>query len=377
MKVFVAGDFCPQNRVIEKFDQGDYEFVLGDIKELISDADYSIINLECPVMRVEGRPIKKCGPNLKCSEKGLDAIKWVGFDGVSLANNHFLDYGEEGVEYTLEACKKYGIDVVGGGKNIQEASRILYKEFDGKTLAIINCCEHEFSIATDNTAGSNPLNPIQQYYAIQEAKTKADYVLVIVHGGHEHYQLPSIRMQDTYRFFVDSGADAVVNHHQHCFSGYEVYKRKPIFYGLGNFCFDRGISKNSIWYEGFMVSICFDKQIQFELHPYSQCKEQATVRLEKIDTFAAQFEKLNTIINNRQLLKKNNVEYYASSLDSANMALSPISNRYIRFLQHWHLFPKYRFGSKLVLRLYNFLLCEAHKDKIDFFLKSEYTKCSQ
>lgn len=43
-------------------------------------------------------------------------------------------------------------------------------------------------------------------------------------------------MQEIYRFFVDIGADAVINHHQHCYSGYEVYKEKPIFYGLGNFC---------------------------------------------------------------------------------------------------------------------------------------------
>jgi poly-gamma-glutamate synthesis protein (capsule biosynthesis protein) len=45
-------------------------------------------------------------------------------------------------------------------------------------------------------------------------------------------------MVETYRFFIEAGADAVVNHHQHCICGYEVYKGKPIFYGLGNFCFD-------------------------------------------------------------------------------------------------------------------------------------------
>ena len=98
----------------------------------------------------------------------------------------------------------------------------MYKRKDGETLAIINCCEHEFSIADDDSAGANPLNPIQQYYKIKEARLNADYVLVIVHGGHEMYQLPSLRMVDTYRFFIDAGADAVVNHHQHCFSGYET-----------------------------------------------------------------------------------------------------------------------------------------------------------
>ena len=144
-------------------------------------------------------------------------------------------------------------DFVGGGNSLRQASETLYKSIDGHTLAVINCCEHEFSIATETSSGANPLNPIQQYYKIQEARKNADYVLVIVHGGHEHYQLPSPRMKETYRFFVDAGADAVVNHHQHCYSGYEVYNGKPIFYGIGNFLFDREGVRNSIWNEGDMV----------------------------------------------------------------------------------------------------------------------------
>ena len=117
--------------------------------------------------------------------------------------NHILDYGHEGLLKSIECCKDQGLDVVGVGDNLSEAERIIYLEKDGKKLAIINCCEHEFSIATESEAGANPLNPIRQYYAIQEAKKHADYVLVIVHGGHEHFQLPSPRMQETYRFFVD------------------------------------------------------------------------------------------------------------------------------------------------------------------------------
>ena len=108
----------------------------GEVKDVISDADYSIVNFECPVTKGGEKPIEKCGPNLQCSEKGMEAVKWAGFDCVTLANNHFLDYGKDGVENTLEACKKYGIDTVGGGKNLHESSKILYKEVDGKTLAL-------------------------------------------------------------------------------------------------------------------------------------------------------------------------------------------------------------------------------------------------
>ena len=204
MKVLVAGDICPQRRVKELFEQGDYESVLGAVKPIITQADYAIVNFECPVCYGDEKPIIKCGPNLRCSEQGIEAVKWAGFKCVTLANNHFLDFGEKGVSNTISACKANGIDTVGGGINLSEASGILYKAIGNDTLAIINCCEHEFSIATNTSAGSNPLNPIEQYYAIKEARKMADFVLVIVHGGHEMYQLPSPRMQETYRFFIDA-----------------------------------------------------------------------------------------------------------------------------------------------------------------------------
>ena len=160
MKILVVGDFCPQNRVAALFAKNEYASVFGDVQNIIKSSDYSIVNLECPVTKGGEKPIRKCGPNVQCSESGLKAVKWAGFDGVTLANNHFYDFGEDGVRNTLSACEKYGLDVVGGGKDIHDASNILYKDIDGKILAVVNCCEHEFSIATEKTGGSNPLNPI-------------------------------------------------------------------------------------------------------------------------------------------------------------------------------------------------------------------------
>lgn len=368
MKILIAGDFCPRYRVADKFEQGEYEYVLGEIKDIIVDADYSIVNLECPAIKGGEVPIEKCGPNLQCSEKGIEAVKWAGFDCVTLANNHFLDFGKEGVEHTLEICKKHGIETVGGGMNLQEASSILYKEIDGKILAIINCCEHEFSIATEETAGSNPLNPIKQYYAIKEAKEKADYVLVIVHGGHEQYQLPSPRMQETYRFFIDAGADAVVNHHQHCYSGYEVYKGKPIFYGIGNFCFDN-INRHDIWNEGYMVFIFFNSNnITFEKIPYVQCDDEAKVKLKEDVCYSKSIIELNTIIHDNKLLLNADKEYYKSCLRSVSSILEPISNKYILGIQRRGLLPSF-LKKKKKLQLQNYILCESHRDKLSFVFK--------
>lgn len=369
MKIVIAGDFCPQYRVADRFKMGDYEPVLGEVRDVISSADYSIVNFECPITEGSEKPIVKQGPNLQCSEKGMEAVKWTGFDCVTLANNHFFDYGKDGVQHTLEACEKYGIDTVGGGKNLQEASKILYKEIEGKTLAIINCCEHEFSIATEDSAGSNPLNPIQQYYVIKEARTKADYVLVIVHGGHEHYQLPSPRMQETYRFFVDAGADAVVNHHQHCYSGYEIYNGKPVFYGLGNFCFDNPNYFTDLWSYGYMVKINFSDNISFDIIPYEQCSDKPAVRLRGKNSVADKIKELNEVITDERLLADETASYYRQSAKSIQFVFEPRFCRLIGKLFRIGWLSRLMKRGKFT-RLQNVVMCEAHRDKLMYFLNN-------
>ena len=367
MKILIAGDFCPQHRVAEKFEQGDYEYVLGGAKDVIARADYSIVNFECPITKDGEKPIMKCGPNHHCSEKGMEAVKWAGFDCATLANNHFKDYGKEGVENTLALCSKYGVDSVGGGVNLHDAAKTLYKEVGGEKLAIINCCEHEFSIATDSTAGSNPLNPIQQYYSIQEAKTLADYVLVIVHGGHEHYQLPSPRMQETYRFFIDAGADAVVNHHQHCYSGYEVYKGKPIFYGLGNFCFDKKGKRNSKWNEGYMVEMDFkSSMVKYKIITYNQCNTEPKVELCDL-TNPNMIMELNSIIENENMLQKSYKSFVLETKDNYLLVMEPYVGRW-GGLRKRKIVPSL-LSNVFFMRLYGYLLCESHLDRIMLILK--------
>ena len=76
----------------------------------------------------------------------IEAIKYAGFNIATLANNHIMDFGAQGLMDTVNLCSQYNIDTVGVGKNLEDASKILYKRKDGETLAIINCCEHEFSM---------------------------------------------------------------------------------------------------------------------------------------------------------------------------------------------------------------------------------------
>ena len=261
MKILIAGDYCPQERVSKLIGEGRDISILNEIKPYLEDSDYSIVNFECAVADETYTPIPKFGPNLKCSPHAVKALKDVGFDCVTLANNHFRDFGDEGVLSSLNCFKENDLDYVGGGEDLVAAETILYKQFTDGTLAIINVCENEFSIASSSRAGSAPIDTVKVYHRILEARKTADYVLVIVHGGHEHYQLPSPRMKELYRFFIEVGADAVVNHHQHCYSGYEYYCEKPIIYGSGNFLFDHPKRRNSTWNEGYLVELIYRRWV--------------------------------------------------------------------------------------------------------------------
>ena len=371
-KIIIAGDFVPGARVEKLIDEGRYADIFEQVVPFTSRADYSIVNLEAPVADgTDIEPIEKYGPNLRCSEKAIDALKYAGFDMVTLANNHFYDYGDNGVERTLAACKERGVDTVGGGMSIDEASKILYKEIDGLKIAFINCCENEFSIATSQSGGSNPLNPIQQYYDITSAKKNADKVIVIVHGGHELYQLPSPRMKEVYRFFIDAGADAVVNHHQHCYSGYEEYKGCPIFYGLGNFCFDITPTEvDTLWNYGYMVELDVDyNRITYELIPYNQCSNSPTVQILPSDALANELEQLNVVICDDTLLQVAIAKYYKECERYERNLLEPYNGRIFKKMFSMKLLPRFVSGMKKYAIL-NHVECESHRDKLIFALKN-------
>jgi poly-gamma-glutamate synthesis protein (capsule biosynthesis protein) len=363
MKVLIAGDFVPRHRIAEQIEDGDFR-CLDEVKPVIQSADYAIVNFESPVVIRNAKPIGKTGPNLRCTEKAIECVAQAGFNCVTLANNHFRDFGQIGVEDTIDSCEKYGVDYVGGGKTKQGAERILYKTIYGQTLAIINVCENEWSIASEYYGGSNPLNPIRNYYAIHEAKKNADYVLVIVHGGIEGYNLPTPRMLETYHFFVDSGADAVVNHHQHCYSGYEEYHGKPIFYGLGNFCFDTtSVYRNELWIQGFMVELQFSETIIFRLFPYKQCDEDYSAVKNQVDKdlFVSSIEQLNYTIANVNQLEQQYRSYISQGSSIAKNILAPYTNSIVRKLYAKGFLPsfvsKYRKNQLLA-----YIQCESHRD---------------
>ena len=362
MKILIAGDYCDRYRVSEAIKNGQYGTMFDNVKSIIERADYSIVNFEFPIIFDVAKPIAKIGPVLGGQKSSVEAIKYAGFKCCTLANNHILDQGAICGLMTKNYITEVGLDVVGLGDNEETASSTLYKRLNGSTIAIINCCEHEFSVATKSSSGAYGINPVRQFYSIQEAKKHADYVLVIVHGGHELYNLPSIRMKETYRFFIDVGADVVVNHHQHVFSGYEVYKGKPIFYGLGNFLFDCP-GKQCDWNEGYIV-ILETEDSSFSIVPFKQCIETPSVQLlnkEEEASFNNKISNLNCKILDDNYLRDNLSAFAKKYSKDMKAKLSPYNNTYIQELSIRGYLPSF-VSKKRILDVLNYIECEAHRD---------------
>lgn len=338
----------------------------SNVVDLFNNSDLNIVNLEAPVTASNSKIIKT-GPHLKSNEKStLDVLKTLRIDAVTLANNHLLDYDEKGVKDTLEFCENNKIQTVGAGMNLKEASKTKYFDTKEGKIALVNFAENEWSSATEETAGANPMDIIDNTNQIKEAKKNADFVFVIIHGGHEYYNLPSPRMQKQYRFYAEQGADLIVGHHTHCISGHETYKGVPIYYSLGNFLFTKP-STYEDWYSGLILEVEIkDEKIKTQLHPVKQTKENFSLRFMEADEKQVVLNRIsnyNQIISDSEALQVNWNIFIAKKYEVYINYYSPLSfikNRYVKGV-----FSK--LGIKgvnkrgIALSL-NLMRCEAHAD---------------
>ena len=378
LDMLITGDFCPIYRNTSKVENLDLT-IFGDLLPVIQQSSFAITNLEAPITS-SNEKILKVGPNIKTNKNAAVLLKQANFKLVTTANNHILDYGEKGIKDTLSVLESLGISYVGSGKNLHEAGLPFILEQSEMKIGILNFAENEFNSAGYSSYGSNPVNPISNYYAIKRLKEQVNFIIVIAHGGREHYQLPTPKLRERYRFYVDSGADLVVGHHPHCVSGYEKWNGKYIFYSLGNFIFDfKERYRKGIWTIGMALHLKISKsEVDFNLIPFEQGKSECpTLKLitgNNLNEFNKGIENLNRIIINDRLffdtwerqLKKEKTNY---------MADLTIQNRYVRAAMARKIIPFLNFHDKgHLLLLSNLLRCEAHNEIMTSVLNDLFRK---
>lgn len=238
LKLYIGADFVPTdiNRVL--FETGNIEALVGkELLGLFKQSDLNVFNLEVPLTDAS-TPIDKFGNNLKSPTKTIYGYKALEPIFLTLANNHSLDHGVEGLTTTLELLKKHDIKNAGTGANVKEAKKPFIFEKDGIRIGFYMCAEHEFTVASCHTMGANPFDVLESFDDVEALKKTCDYVIVLYHGGKEFYRYPSPMLQRYCRKFVDKGADLVVCQHSHCIGSREDYGNGTIIYGQGNFIFN-------------------------------------------------------------------------------------------------------------------------------------------
>lgn len=369
IKILFTGDFCPHKRIENLAIEGNFKHVFNDFKNEFEKNDLNVVDLECPLTILETK-IDKSGPHQKAHPKTINLLKEINIGLVAMANNHILDYGSKALLDTIDLCKKNNIKTIGVGKNIENARLPVVKEINNLKIGFLNFAESEWTIAKKNSSGANSMDLIESFKSIQSLKQKVDKVIVIAHGGIEHYHLPSPRIKKTYRFFIDAGADAIISHHTHCFTGHEVYKDAPIFYGLGNFLYDWPNKKDENWNFGYVVRLLINEQIKFEIIPLKQNNGEDVgvhyLNEEEERLFNKKLSELNVIISNDKRLEDEFNKLCKSKERMYKLYFEPYRGKIISGLRVRKLLPELFSKNKKLAQL-NIVRCESHRD---IFLKT-------
>lgn len=267
MIVAAVGDFAPYRDVTKCKPE------VNKVWDYLCQADLSIANLEIPLTNALGRADKAA--TIKADPSIASSIAEVGIDVVTIANNHALDYGAEGMMETIKSMNEVKVPTVGGGINLEAASSPVFIEKEGVRFAVFGFAS---TLPTGYAAGTNRpgIAPIRAHssffldnmtldeqpgispwvetrvnekdleYAcrmVAEAKREADIVIVNIHWGIPHgwcaaFQGPLAEYQTPLAHgLIDAGADVILGGHPHVVHPVEKYKQGLIAYNLGNFLF--------------------------------------------------------------------------------------------------------------------------------------------
>lgn len=365
MNIIIGGDFAPTQSNMELFNNGDYNALLGE--ELLSfwnTADLRILNLETPIVDKKD-PISKCGPNHIAPTSTIKGIKALSPSLFTLANNHILDQGIQGLKSTEDILNKFEIPFVGVGENLEDASKPFIFHRDGLKIGIYTCTEHEFSIATESTPGANPFDPLESLDHILALKAECNYVIVLYHGGKEYYRYPSPYLQRVCRKMAIKGADLVLCQHSHCIGCYEEYNGSTLVYGQGNFIFDG--SNNEFEKTSLLVNVYIDDLMHVEYIPIMKSKEGIRIADKGVaDNILAEFHERSNEILKSGFVKQSyhcfacdNNLFYIRSFAGFGKWLSRIDRRLFMGL-----LSKQKYNKKKLLIIRNFIECESHRELI-------------
>jgi poly-gamma-glutamate capsule biosynthesis protein CapA/YwtB (metallophosphatase superfamily) len=264
IKIVAVGDIMLGRGVgnrIEKHSDG-YKKAFSEVSHILKSGDVVFGNLESPITSRTKSLSKEKKIILKANPSSIEALKTGGFNLISLANNHMMDYYAEGMFDTMDILEENGILYSGTGINLEAARKPAIIEIDGNSFGLLSYSDMVNYVyagnpnisyrATDDKSGIVPRESDLVLQDVQDLRDKVDILAVSLHWGVEESFVITTEQKEFARELIDNGVDIILGHHPHQFQGIEIYKGKPIFYSLGNFLFDQNDPENM---ESFIVQI--------------------------------------------------------------------------------------------------------------------------
>lgn len=249
---------------------GDYTYPFQKSAEFLKSADITFGNLETPFF--PGRNVQTNAMTFRADLAGVQGLQFAGYDVMSIANNHVMNYQVSGLTSTLVELKKANILASGGGKNEETARSPIIVEVKGKRVAFLSYVDSNIppkihGITMGNYPGIARMDVDDVKVDIKNALTKADIVVVSMHAGNEYSKKATKIQTDFAHTAIDAGAAVVIGHHPHVVQPVENYGNGVILYSLGNFVFDQFFSADV--QTGLVARITFgdDNNPSVELFP--------------------------------------------------------------------------------------------------------------
>lgn len=236
----LTGDVMLGRLVNQSITTNGYAHPWGNILPLLKKNDFNIINLETTITKSEKRVFKVF--NFKLDPNNIQTLFEANISLVNLANNHILDFNEEGLIETLQVLDNKKIKHVGAGQDITQARRLEILEKNGIKIGVIGYTDNEPDwAATSEKAGINyvrvgQLEKIE--HDIKSIRTQVDVLIISIHWGPNKVEHPETALVDFAHKIIDCGADLIHGHSAHIFQGIEIYNGKAIIYGAGDFIDD-------------------------------------------------------------------------------------------------------------------------------------------
>lgn len=375
IKINIGADFAPTQYNEKYFCAGNINKIIGAecYKQLLF-ADLNIFNLETPLTNTES-PILKCGPNLIAPTKAISTYSKIPNLLLGLANNHIMDQDVQGLESTINVLKQNGVDYCGAGENLGEASKGKIIEIKNKIVGIYACAEHEFSIADENTPGANPFDLLESFGHVRELKKKCDYIIVLYHGGKEYYRYPSPDLQKYCRKFIENGADLIVCQHTHCIGSRENYKAGTIIYGQGDFLLDIN-EDNEYVHSSILLDVCINRNLSVSEIPLVKTgKFVKKASVSESNRIMNEYVHRSQNVSDEIFIKKQYAKFANDMMDSYLMSIlgSNIIFRVLNKLLGGKI-GNLLYNKKSILKIYNIIFCEAHRELLLKGLKNKYSK---